>query len=221
MTLEEAMKERHTVRKYTDKEIPVSIVSELEAVIQKNNDTYGLAMELRINDTSAFNTIIKLILAKGVKNFLILSGPDTTNLDEKLGYCGADFMLHAQTLGLNTWWVGGTFNRGKLNSNANGNRVIGVIAVGYGATQGKPHKSKSYPDIASFEGEAPKWFQNGIEAALLAPTALNKQEFSITGKKNKVNISCDNGIFTGADLGLVKYHFELGAGKDNFQWDKR
>lgn len=138
-------------------------------------------------------------------------------LDEKLGYCGADFMLHAQMLGLNTWWVGGTFNRGKLNADANGNKVIGVIAVGYGVTQGKSHKSKTYQDVASYEEDAPEWFQKGIEAALLAPTALDKQTFSIAGKENKVMISCNNGIFTGADLGWVKYYFELGAGKDNFE----
>ena len=58
-----------------------------------------------------------------------------------------------------------------------------------------------------------------MKAALLAPTALAKQAFTIRGKGNKVSISCDNGIFTGVDTGLVKYHFELGAGKDNFEWE--
>lgn len=218
MTLQEAMKERHMVRKYKDKEISPDILEKLNTNIQQNNEKYGLAMELRVNDTSAFNAVIKLILAKGVKNFLVLSGIDAPDLDEKLGYCGADFMLHAQMLGLNTWWVGGTFNRGKLNADADGNKVIGVIAFGYGESQGKQHKSKTYDDVAVYEGKTPIWFFDGVEAALLAPTALNKQVFSITGKDGKVKISCNNGIFTGADLGLVKYHFELGAGKNNFQW---
>lgn len=218
MTLQEAMKERHMVRKYKDKEISPDILEKLNANIQQNNEKYGLAMELRVNDTSAFNAVIKLILAKGVKNFLVLSGIDAPDLDEKLGYCGADFMLHAQMLGLNTWWVGGTFNRGNLNADAGGNKVIGVIAFGYGESQGKQHKSKTYDDVAVYEGKTPIWFFDGVEAALLAPTALNKQVFSITGKDGKVKISCNNGIFTGADLGLVKYHFELGAGKNNFQW---
>ena len=218
MTLQEAMKERHMVRKYKDKEISPDILEKLNTNIQQNNEKYGLAMELRVNDTSAFNAVIKLILAKGVKNFLVLSGIDAPDLDEKLGYCGADFMLHAQMLGLNTWWVGGTFNRGKLNADADGNKVIGVIAFGYGESQGKQHKSKTYDDVAVYEGKTPIWFFDGVEAALLAPTALNKQVFSITGKDGKVKISCNNGIFTGADLGLVKYHFELGAGKNQFQW---
>ena len=49
--------------------------------------------------------------------------------------------------------------------------------------------------------------------------SMAKQAFTIRGKGNKVSISCDNGIFTGVDTGLVKYHFELGAGKDNFEWE--
>ena len=146
-----------------------------------------------------------------------MAGPD--GADELCGYCGADLMLYAQTLGLNTWWVGGTYNRKGAQEKSEGAKPVGIIAVGYGQTQGVPHKTKTAEQVSSYDGEAPQWFKNGIEAALLAPTALAKQAFTIKGKGNKVSISCDNGIFTGVDTGLVKYHFELGAGKDNFEWE--
>ena len=155
------------------------------------------------NDDSAVPGVIKLILAKGVNNFFIMAGPD--GADELCGYCGADLMLYAQTLGLNTWWVGGTYNRKGAQEKIEGAKPVGIIAVGYGQTQGVPHKTKTAEQVSSYDGEAPQWFKNGIEAALLAPTAL-------------ASISCDNGIFTGVDTGLVKYHFELGAGKDSFEW---
>ena len=145
-----------------------------------------------------------------------MAGPD--GADELCGYCGADLMLYAQTLGLNTWWVGGTYNRKGAQEKSEGAKPVGIIAVGYGQTQGVPHKTKTAEQVSSYDGEAPKWFKDGIEAALLAPTALAKQAFTISGIENKVSISCDNGIFTGVDTGLVKYHFELGAGKDNFEW---
>ena len=109
MTLQEAMKARHMVRKYTDKEIPADIVAKLNERVKQNNEQYGLSIKLMINDGSAVPGVIKLILAKGVNNFFIMAGPK--GADERLGYCGADLMLYAQTLGLNTWWVGGTFNR--------------------------------------------------------------------------------------------------------------
>lgn len=219
MTLKEAMKARHTVRRYKDQPIPEEIIQLLQTRVAENNEKYHLAIQLKLNDTTAFSAPVKLLLAKGVKNFFVLAGPDTPELDERLGYCGADLMLYAQTLGLNTWWVGGTFNRGRLNAAAGENKVIGVIAAGYGAVQGKPHKSKKSEEAAVYEGSVPAWYKEGVEAALLAPTALNKQAFLIKGKGNKVKITCDNGVFTGADLGLVKYHFELGAGKENFQWE--
>ena len=168
------------------------------------------------NDGSAVPGVIKLILAKGVNNFFIMAGPD--GADELCGYCGADLMLYAQTLGLNTWWVGGTYNRKGAQEKSEGAKPVGIIAVGYGQTQGVPHKTKTTEQISSYVGEAPQWFKDGIEAALLAPTALAKQAFTISGTENKVSISCDNGIFTGVDTGLVKYHFELGAGKDCFEW---
>lgn len=219
MTMKEAMAARHTVRKYTDRPIPGKIISLLNERIAENNKKYQLAVKLNTNDSSAFPAVIKLVLARGVKNYFILAGPDEPELDEKLGYSGGDLMLYAQTLGLNTWWVGGTFRRNKLNAAAGNDKVLGVIAVGYGVNQGEPHKSKAPKDVAVYEGRMPEWFAAGVDAALLAPTALNKQAFSIQGTRNKVKITCENGAFSGADLGLVKYHFELGAGKENFQWE--
>ena len=218
MTFEEAMRERHTVRKFTDKEIPKDIKSKLNTRVFANNEKYSVSIRFMIDDTNAFGFLTKAFLTKGVKNYFILSGGNIFTTDEKLGYCGTDLMLYAQTLGLNTWWVGGTYNRRYINRNATGDKVLGLIAVGYGETQGVPHKSKSVNEVCKYEGDMPEWFKNGVEAALLAPTALNKQAFLIEGKENNVALSCDNGIFAGVDKGIIKYHFELGAGTENFFW---
>ena len=218
MDLKEAMVQRHMVRKYTNKPIPAELVKQLNDRAESMNELYGTAITLRTDDARAFNALIKLILAKGVRNYFIMAGKDTPDLDERLGYCGAELMLYAQTLGLNTWWVGGTFNRKLMTEMSSGSRVVGVIAVGYGQNQGVPHKSKTAEQVSRYDGDAPEWFRQGIDGALLAPTALAKQAFMITGSREKVSIKCDNGIFTGVDTGLVKYHFELGAGKHNFEW---
>lgn len=218
ITMKEAMKKRHMVRKYTEKPIPEDIAKLLRIRAAEQNEKLHLAVRLVTDDTNAFGAVIKLILAKGVKNYFILAGEDAPDVDERLGYCGADLMLYAQTLGLNTWWVGGTFNRKKMSEAAPQAKVIGVIAVGYGAGQGTLHKMKKPGDVSAYAGDAPEWFCTGVEAALLAPTALAKQAFFIRGKGNEVSVTCDNGIFSGADTGLVKYHFELGAGKENFEW---
>lgn len=219
MDFKEAMQKRHMVRKYTDKPLSDEIIAKINERIELNNKTYDLNMKLMINNSKGVSSIMKLIMARGVNNFIILAGDVSGNLDERLGYSGADIMLYAQTLGLNTWWVGGTFNR-SVRRYVDNKKVTGIIAIGYGQTQGVPHKSKNVEDVSKYEGTIiPPWFISGVEGALLAPTALNKQDFMLIGNGNRVKIECSNGIFTGSNVGLIKYHFELGAGKGNFEWD--
>ena len=219
MNLKEAMQKRHMVRKYINKPISDELINKINERISMNNKKFNLSMKLMVNNNKGVISIMKLIMAKGVNNFIILAGDNSSNLDERLGYSGADIMLFAQTLGLNTWWVGGTFNRA-VSQYVDNKKVTGIIAIGYGESQGKPHKSKMVEDASKYNGtEIPSWFISGVDGALLAPTALNKQDFMIIGNKNKVKIECDNGIFTGSNVGLIKYHFELGAGKENFKWE--
>ena len=128
MTMTEAMERRHTVRRYTDQPLPPELAEKLRRRAEEHNERHCLAIRLMTDDTGAFNGLIRLFLAKGVKNFFILAGEDEPDLDRRLGYSGADLMLYAQTLGLNTWWVGGTFHRKKLSEQMPGTKVIGVIA---------------------------------------------------------------------------------------------
>ena len=118
MTLEEAMRTRHTVRRYTEEKIPEDLLARLDERMRGCNERRGLAMSLVTENTEAFGPALKLFLAKGVRNYLILAGPDRPGLDEAVGYCGADMMLFAQTLGLNSWWVGGTYSRKGVERNA-------------------------------------------------------------------------------------------------------
>ena len=221
MVYMEAIEKRHTVRQYQNKELPLAVIEQLNKRITKLNREYGINISLMTNNTEAFGPIMKLIRTKGVRNYLVLAGKDEAVIDEKLGYCGTDLMLLAQTLGLNSWWVGGTFKREKVAKIVGikaDEHIIGIIALGYGTNQGKAHKSKDIGEVAAYRGEMPTWFIKGVKAALLAPTALNHQAFKIVGEKNKVSITCDNGVYTNVDLGIVKYHFEVGAGKESFEW---
>lgn len=221
MTIKEAIKERHMVRQYTDKAIPADIVELINARIAENNKKYDLELALAVGNSDGIGGMAKLLLSRTVNNYIVLAGADAPELDEKLGYCGADLILYAQTLGLNTWWVGGMFNgKGALKNLSNKEvRVNGVIAIGYGRTQGVPHKSKTAAEISEYNGDAPQWFVDGVDALLYAPTALNKQPYVVKGEGNKVSISAGDGHFSGIDLGIGKYHFEVGAGRENFEWD--
>lgn len=128
-------------------------------------------------------------------------------------------MLFAQQMGLNTCWV--AMNYSKIRTAftvGSGEKLCIVIALGYGKTQGISHKSKPAEAVMEAEGPVPDWFRQGVSAALLAPTAMNQQKFTFSLKDGKVRAKAGLGFYSKIDLGIAKYHFEVGAGKDSFDW---
>ena len=88
-----------------------------------------------------------------------------------------------------------------------------------GQSQGAGHKIKTVDQVSQCDGPMPDWFRRGVEAALLAPTAINQQKFIFTlHEGNRVEARARWGFYEIIDLGIVKYHFEVAAGKDNFTW---
>ena len=219
MDILKAMKQRHSVRAYTDRPIEGETLARLQKVIDKANADSGLHIQLVLNEPKAFDSrMAHYGKFSGVKNYIALIGKRGKELEEKCGYYGERIVLSAQTLGLNTCWVALTYKKiPEAFTVADDERLLMVIAIGYGANEGKAHASKFYSEVAKPE-DAPAWFKEGVEAALLAPTALNQQKFSFTLKGDKVVAKAKFGTCTKTDLGIVKYHFELGAGKDSDIW---
>lgn len=127
--------------------------------------------------------------------------------------------MSAQRLGLNTCWVGMTYSKveGAFEAERD-EKLCAVIAVGYGRTQGFARKSKSPKEVTLGLESAPAWFWRGVEAALLAPSALNQQKFIFSLVGERVRAESRMGFYAKMDLGIAKYHFEVGAGKENFSW---
>lgn len=220
MDLREAAVARHSVRRYLDKPIEGEVRDRLSECIAECNRRSGLNIQLVENEPKAFGTFkARYGRFAGVKNYIALVGKNTRDLYEKCGYYGEKIVLLAQSLGLNTCWVGGTFSRVKGAFEQSGEEKLAlVIAIGYGETQGKPHKSKRFDDVTSDVQNVPEWFVNGVKCALLAPTALNQQKFKFSVNGRNVYAKSGKGFFVRVDLGIVRYHFELGAGKENFDW---
>lgn len=155
----------------------------------------------------------------GVTNYFAMIGKKTADLDEKCGYYGERLVLKAQQLGLNTCWVAMTYTKIKSAFVIDpGEKLCIVIALGYGENQGVSHKSKPAGAVMKTEGSVPDWFKKGTKAALLAPTAMNQQKFLLSLNGDKVSAKAGVGFYAKIDLGIVKYHFEVGAGKGNFEW---
>ena len=226
MTLQEAITARHSVRKYIDKEIPADIVTVLQDKIAEYNKVGNLNIQLVLNETRAFTGMLSYGSFSGVRNYFVMVGKKGADLDERVGYYGEQLVLLAQTLGLNTCWVGLSYRKVPEAYNVGKDEKLAcMIALGYGETQGVSHKIKTIEQVSNASDITPSWFKKGVEAALLAPTAVNQQKFSFehVGVKNNCHqIRAKKGFsmigYTKIDLGIAKYHFEIGAGEVNFEW---
>lgn len=225
MELIDAIKARHAVRKYTDRPIEAEKIASLRAATEKLNAESGLHLQLVLDEPTAFSSgILKYGAISGVRNYFAMVGKKGREVEEKIGYYGEQLVLLAQTLGLNTCWVGLTFKEvDEVISLADGEQLHCVIALGYGVDAGKQHPLKPIEKFYEAEGEVPDWFRRGMDAAVLAPTAVNQQKFKfILHEGNKVSaeptFSLTGRGYLYYDLGIVKSHFEIGAGKEHFTW---
>lgn len=219
MNIKEAITQRHSVRQFKDLPIKPEDIDHLAALIQQCNAESGLNIQFILDDSECFDTFLAHYgKFKNANNYIALVGQKSIeSLDQKCGYYGQKLVLAAQMLGLNTCWVAGTYGKGKCKANlTTGEKIVCVIALGYGETNGTPHKSKPVEKLCTVSEadlpNTPAWFQEGLEAAILAPTALNQQKFLVSLKGEEALITTKGGPMTQLDLGIVKYNFEAASG---------
>ncbi len=213
MTEKEAILKRHSVRQYENKAIPENIVFQLENEVEACNAESGLNIQF-INDEPLGFTGFWASYGKftNVRSYFALVGKRSKELHGLCGYYGERLVLKAQTLGLNTCWAALTYNKNKcLARVGKDEKLVCLIATGYGATQGVPHKSKDKAVLCPDYDNAPDWFKSGADAAFLAPTAINQQKFTLLYDAGKALLKIKRGPYSRIDAGIVKYHFEIGA----------
>ena len=214
MEILEIMQQRHSVRQYIDRAIEPEKRAVLDALMQEINRKAGLSIQIVYDDPKCFDSFMAHYgKFSSVCSYIALVGKKAPNLDETLGYYGEELVLKAQELNLNTCWVALTHGKSKAVV-GKGEKEVCLIALGYGATQGVEHKSKPMQELCACTEPMPEWFQAGMNAALLAPTAMNQQKFRFELLPDgNVKATCGSGFYTKLDLGIVKYHFETVTGK--------
>lgn len=223
MDLMEAVRTRHSVRAYTDKKIETETLAQLQEMVVHCNRESGLQIQLCTEDPNAFEGFLaRYGRFQNVRNYIAIVGEKGRDFEETGGYYGEKVVLKAQQLGLNTCWVAMTYKKGQVKKTVKigaHEELLMVIALGYGATAGEPHKSKPLEDLCKGGNDGPDWFCRGVAAAQLAPTAINQQKFVFIRNGNQVKALAGFGPHTKVDLGIAKYHFEIGAGAANWQWE--
>lgn len=217
MTTEETMelmKARHSVRQYTDKPIEEEKRQILNQLADELNQKSGLHIQIIYDEPKCFNSMMAHYgNFKNCSNYISIVGPKSDTLDETSGYYGEELVLKAQELGLNTCWAYITHGKSKAVIGKTEKESI-VIALGYGATQGVPHRDRPLSEVCNQNESSPDWFVKGMESVMLAPTAINQQKFhfKLSDDGQTVSVQAFKGPCYKIDLGIVKYHFEFASG---------
>ncbi len=218
----EALKRRHSIRKYDSRPLSKDAVEALQNEITKLNKEGDLRMQLVLNEPKAFKGFLSYGSFSNVNNYIMVIGKKSESMEYRAGYYTEKLVLFAESIGLNTCIVGLTYKKvdGAFNLDKD-EKVAVCIAIGYGAEPGRQHKIKSPQQVSNLTPESPEWFVKGVEAALKAPTAVNQQKFYfefIAPDKVKPIKGKSLVGYTQIDLGIAMYNFEIGAGKENFEW---
>lgn len=197
------IRERHTVRKYLDMPVSNKLKNTINERLNQLCNDYQVETELKEDGKSALNGIMAKLMSGNIENVIIFKGDQY-----HVGYVAAEIMLYIQSLGLNSWFIGGSINRKKL-----GEDVVAMIPFGYGQTNGKAHKLKKVNQVSNFQSNKyPNWFLNGVTACLLAPTALNKQSFYINYNNGDVQLHVKESKYSRIEAGILSYFFENASG---------
>lgn len=147
-----------------------------------------------------------------MEDVVVPLGISRRSFQRKLQNMSEKNVLKCQELGLNTCWVAMTHGKSKAEIRR-GQKLLIIISLGYGETQGVPHKSKSIAELGQADQKT-EWFEKGMEAVSLAPTAVNQQKFYFELKNGILTAKSLGGFYSKIDLGIVKYHFEAVTGHE-------
>jgi len=222
-----------SLRSYLPDPISAEQRGELEKTASQCRELSGLNLQLIYDRPEPFNSLSKSYgLLQGVRNYFVMAGPKSDpDLAEKCGYYGEKLVLTATAMGLGTCWVGGTYDKESCLCHLGADEeLICVVAVGH--TPEEPggreklirlaakRKSKSLAELARNLSGAPSWFMSGLAAVQRAPSARNRQGYQFIRQADdtvQARMTAENN-FALVDLGIAKFHFELGAHGGQWTW---
>jgi len=157
---------------------------------------------------------------------------DSASVQEDVGYTGEGVILEATALGLNTCWVAGFFKPESVASLVeikSNERVLAVTPVGYARRFesleeklmtgfGRTHQRLPISKLMNKmrNDELPEWIRASIQAARLAPSAVNRQPWGFDVQNGSITIYTRTGgpefnVSKRLDCGIAMLHIEVAA----------
>ena len=208
------IKQRRSIRVYNDAVIEPAKRQLLCEYIAHCNAQSGLNMQIVFDEANCLNSLpARYTDFSGATNYIVCIGKNTDDLFEKTGFYGEQIVLYAQSIGLNTCWVGSTYVRSLCRViPKKGEKLVCIISIGYSDENTAQRSSRSFSEISNCTDSSPQWFKNGVEAALLAPVSARKPDIYFTLKGDEVLCHYGSGQFAKVDMGIAKCHFSAVSG---------
>jgi hypothetical protein len=185
---------RHSTRGFTGEPVATPLLAKLETFVA-SFPRCDVARVVVVRDlpSEVFTGMVGgYVKVRGALSGLLVIGRETeTTCQESAGYLGEAALLAGTTMGLDTCWIGGFFDRkvtSKLVTLDRDERVLAVVPLGYGREEPpageklfkrlmRAHKRRPIEEIApGFDEKAwPAWAAEGVRLARVAPSALNRQ----------------------------------------------
>jgi len=157
---------------------------------------------------------------------------DSPYAQEQVGYTGEGIILEATALNLSTCWVGGFFRpelAASLAETSRNERVLAVTPIGHTVERqsfeerlmagfGRNHTRKPVSALVTGLGETewPDWTRTALEAARLAPSAINRQPWRFHVEPDSISVSVrglgpEFNVSKRLDCGIAMLHLEVAA----------
>ena len=232
----QAVKYRHSTRKYNGRPVNEDQIKQLnDFIADLNRDMKGARVALVLENP---DRVFKGIIGSygKIKNHpacaAFIGDMSDPNVQEKVGYIGECLILEATARGLSTCWVGGFFKPEAVKEQVNigsTEKVLAVTPIGYSADNISLEENIIKGIVASHNrkplgklcpgpshADRPEWITAALEAARLAPSAINRQPWRFTVKEDSIKVSVDStnfefGVSKRLDCGIAMLHFEIGA----------
>ncbi len=229
-----AIRTRHSRRRYTGEPVPDEILDRLDDISSSFHPIPGARSIIVAEPPSdLFKGVIGSYgaITDSPHCIVLIGDMIQQQVQEAVGFHGEGLVLEATANGVDTCWVGGFFREESISSEIDlgeYEKILGVIAVGFAST-GKSRTEKVMSGIIGSRrrkeiqkllylgSEQPTgWTRHALEAARLAPSAVNRQpwRFRIVGDSIEIffkNAFASKSISPRLDCGIAMLHLEIGA----------
>ena len=212
--------------------LPPGKLDELRRTCSDFHPFAGARAELNMEpSTDVFKGLVggygKINNARGYVAFI--GDMQKSHCQEAVGYTGEGIILHATVLNLATCWVGGFFRPKIVKKDLKlqeHERVLAITPLGLARDSfslkekfmsgfGQMHRRKPLQSMISGNTPSP-WMRSALQAARLAPSAVNRQPWRFIIGERSLTVTTDRGpnsynIARRLDCGIAMLHLELGA----------